>query len=229
MARAPKSRQAILAAAEHTFAEKGLAGARTEQIAAAARVNKAMLHYYFGTKEKLYAAVLDDLLKQFRAQVIEPVEATPDPAAALFEYINDHMDFLAAHPNFPRLVQREMMSGGPNMKNLVRGFQRPLSETLRKVLRAGIRKGEFRRVDVDQTIVSVGGLTAFYFIVAPVIAVIIQGDPLHKKLVAARKRAVFEFIGHGLLRDPKQIQRLTKPLTNPTKRPSGKAGKRARK
>ena len=199
MSRSPQSRAALLNAAETVFSKKGLAGARTEEIARLARANKAMVHYYFSTKEKLYRAVLDNILTQFREQVLTPLASAPSPTAALFLYTGGHMDFLGHHPNFPRLIQREMMSGGPRMRNLIENFQGPLSQALRKILRSGIRRGEFRRVDVDNTLVSIGGLSAFYFIVAPVIQVLLKTDPCSRRLVTRRRRAVFDLLAHGLL------------------------------
>lgn len=228
MARAPKSRHALLAAAERLFAEKGLAGARTEKIAAEAKVNKAMLHYYFDTKEKLYRAVLENLMQQFRTGVIEPVNATKDPAAALFEYVERHIGFLARHPNFPRLVQREMMTGGPRIRVLIQKFQGPLSQTLRTKLRAGIRAGEFRKVDVDHAIVTVGGVTAFYFIVAPVIGLILQSDPLTPKMVARRKRAVLDFIRHGLLTETGKKKFAAQKKTRKSKKATKQQRKRVK-
>ena len=60
----PETARRILAAAERIFAARGLAGARTDEIAQAARVNKAMLYYYFGSKERLYRAVFENLSGQ---------------------------------------------------------------------------------------------------------------------------------------------------------------------
>lgn len=199
MARTPKSRAALLEAAETVFTREGLAGARTEEIARLAGANKAMVHYYFDTKEKLYEAVLHRFLSQFREQVLEPIKSGATPTDSLFIYVDGHMEFLVRHPNFPRLVQREMMTGGPRMRHLIEHFQGPLSRALRKVLRAGIRCGEFRKVDVDNMLLSIGSVTAFHFIIAPVIKILLRIDSFNRKLVARRKAAVFDLLGHGLL------------------------------
>ena len=65
----PATAGRILAAAEAHFAAEGMAGARTEEIATAARANKAMLYYYFGNKRRLHRAVLENLLRQLVKQV----------------------------------------------------------------------------------------------------------------------------------------------------------------
>jgi len=69
--RADQTRTRILEAAVREFSEKGLAGARTEQIAEAAGVNKALLYYYFAGKEALYAAALEDVAQRVVAKSME--------------------------------------------------------------------------------------------------------------------------------------------------------------
>jgi len=69
-ARSAETRAAILSAAEQVFAKAGLAGARTDDIAAAAGVNKALLYYYFKSKRGLYEAVLDDHFREFNRRVL---------------------------------------------------------------------------------------------------------------------------------------------------------------
>src|SRR5580704_12704976 len=97
----PATARRILAAAEQHFAAQGLAGARTEQIATAAHANKAMLYYYFGDKRHLHRAVLEN--------VFQPLRKQASPRERLREFITAYFDFLASHPNYPRLVHREAM------------------------------------------------------------------------------------------------------------------------
>lgn len=202
MPRRGHARAALLAAAERVFAEGGLAGARTEQIAAAAGVNKALLHYYFESKENLHQAVLENLLEQFSASVREPLADRRHPRAALFTYVERHFAFLRAHPNYPALLQRHLMTGGPGLRSVVARYLRPLYRRLGELLRAGIRRREFRTVDIDNTVVSLIALTVFYFAAAPVLSQIFERDIYEPRRVAARQQAVMDFIRHGLLRKP---------------------------
>src|SRR5277367_3059094 len=112
----PAMARRILAAAELQFAEQGMAGARTEEIATAARANKAMLYYYFGNKRRLHRAVLENILRQFRGRVLGTPKKNASASERFFSYISEYFDFLATHPNYPRLVQREAMEAG-------RGFE----------------------------------------------------------------------------------------------------------
>jgi TetR/AcrR family transcriptional regulator len=205
VARGPKkagqaqTAQRILAAAERIFAERGLTGARTEHIAAAAKANKAMLYYYFGSKEQLYRAVLEHLLEELR----EAVEAVPQAGGTaqerLLGAVSAYFDFLATHPNYPPLVQRELMRRGPQLGWVVRDYFRPVHRRLARTIAEGIAGGEFRQVDAESTVYSIIGMTAFYFAGAPVLSLLTGRDLLQPKAVAARKRAVMDFLSHGLM------------------------------
>src|SRR5271157_5694418 len=85
-----QTREAILEAAERIFGDEGLAGARTEAIAAAAGVNKALLYYYFGSKDGLYRAVLEGYLADFNRQALEVLSSECSARSLLLRYINLH-------------------------------------------------------------------------------------------------------------------------------------------
>lgn len=192
------SRTALLVAGERLFAERGLDGARTEEIARAAGVNKALLHYYFGTKEKLYRAVLENLFQQL-VVTLDLALAHPDsPRTTLLRYIDHHFEFLHRHRHYPRLLQREVMSGGPFLRTIAQRYFRPLQRRLARLLRAGIRRGEFRPVDIQNTIISFIGISVFYFAAAPVLKHLLGEDPYCQRRVTARKRAVLDFLRHAL-------------------------------
>ncbi len=198
------SRAAILAAAEHLFAEHGSAGTRTHEIAAAAGVNKAMLHYYFDTKERLYRAVLENLFRELAITARQALGGASSPRTALLRFLDAYFEFLKSHPNYPRLIQREVMSRTPFLRTLASRYFRPLYQNLGRVLRAGIRQRLFRPVDVPNTIVSLIGITVFYFAATPVLAHLFRADPYGESTLAARKRAIFDFAHHALLRNPGQ-------------------------
>ncbi len=221
MARPRSSRSALLVAAERIFAERGLAGARTEEIASAARINNAMLHYYFETKEKLYQAVLENLFQQLLLSLRDPLSRTPAPRAALLGFVDRYINFLQQHPNYPRLLQREIMERGPYLRVVVERYLGPIFSSLARILRAGIRRGEFRSVDVNQTVVSLIAITVFYFAATPVMSLVLGGNAYDARRVAARKRAVVDFVRHGLLRSPHQ-----KPSAATNRKRAKKKGKR---
>src|SRR5512141_1670303 len=90
--RRQNSREAILLAAERIFAEAGLAGARTDAIAAAAGVNKALLYYYFKSKDDLYEAVLERHFRDFSLRAAEVLARKASARETLLEFVSMHFD-----------------------------------------------------------------------------------------------------------------------------------------
>ena len=194
----PATARRILAAAESHFAAQGLAGARTEEIATAAHANKAMLYYYFGDKRRLHRAVLENLTRQLRSSVFAPPKKKLSPRERFFQCVNGYFDFLAAHPNYPRLVQRQAMESGPKFGGMVKELFRPLHREFARTVEEGMARGEFRRVDADQIAMLTIQMTTSYFAAAAVLGRVAGRDLLAPEAVAARKRALLDFLEHGL-------------------------------
>jgi len=194
----PATARRILAAAESHFAAQGLEGARTEEIALAAHANKAMLYYYFGDKKRLHRAVLENLLRQLRSSVFARPKNKLTPRERFFLIVNGYFDFLAAHPNYPRLVQRQAMEAGTGFEWMVKEFFRPLHREFARTVEEAIRAGEFRKVDPDQIALMTLQMTTSYFAAAAVLSRVIGNNLLDPEAVAARKRALLDFLRHGL-------------------------------
>jgi TetR/AcrR family transcriptional regulator len=189
----------ILAAAEQHFAAQGLAGARTEEIALAAHANKAMLYYYFGNKRRLHRAVLENLLRQLRSGVLARPKQKISAREKFFRDVNGYFDFLATHPNYPRLVQRQAMGAGADFKWMVTEFFQPLHREFARTVTEGIAAGEFREVDADQTAQITLQMTTSYFASAAILSRVMGRDLLAPEAVAARKRALLDFLEHALM------------------------------
>jgi TetR/AcrR family transcriptional regulator len=190
----------IVATAEDKFAEQGLAGARMDEIARAAKVNKALLYYYFRSKEELHRFVLETLLSQLSTKVGDAGADAPSPRKRLSAIVDNFFDFVLAHPNYPRLIQREIMSRGPNMGWIVSEYYKPLHGRLVRLIEEGISAGEFRRVDARNAAVTVTSIMVHYFAAAPVLRIVLGHDPLRPQEVAKRREAVQDFLEHGLFR-----------------------------
>ncbi len=198
----PAAARRILDAAEPIFAARGLAGARTEEIAVAARVNKALLYYYFHSKAQLHRAVLERLFRQLHQSIIAAGSASRSPRDRLLAFVNGYFDFVASHPSYPRLVQRQAMESSGQREWMVRSFFRPFHARLSRTIAEGVKAGEFRPVDPSHTVFTIIAMTVFYFAAAPVLRRILDRDPLRPTAVAARKRAILDFLRHGLFTDP---------------------------
>jgi TetR/AcrR family transcriptional regulator len=200
--RSAETRAVILAAAADAFAQSGLAGARTDAIAAAAGVNKAMLYYYFKSKERLYEAVIEDHFAEFNRRALEAL-ASPGPArAVLLNYVGLHFDFITARQRYACIYQQMMMAGGRALERLVRKFFVPRAEALDRLLERGMREGEFRRADRRHTAISIVGLIVFYFSASQVLQHLGQPDAYEGVHLKKRRREVLDFIRYGLFTDP---------------------------
>jgi len=197
-----RARQAILKAALREFAQEGMSGARTDHIARAAHVNKALLYYYFKDKEELYGAVLDQVFSGLSERIVEVLERDLPPREKVLAYAGAHFDYIASSPLYPRVVQREMMragrQGSPHIRRIVERYLRPILARLAELLRAGMESGDFRRVDAMHFVFSIVAMNVFYFSSAPVLTLMTQGDPLAPEAIAARKAAVLDLIAAAL-------------------------------
>jgi TetR/AcrR family transcriptional regulator len=196
------TRAAILAAAEGVFAAAGLAGARIDAIAAAAGVNKALLYYYFASKERLYITVLEEQFREFNRQAVEILTAAGPARAILLRYVGLHFDTISRRGLCAPLHQQLLMAGGRAAAALVRKYAIPRSAALGRLLERGMRDGEFRRADVRHTAVSIVALIVFYFSVSPMVRMLGHADAYSAADLARRKAQVLDFVRHGLFANP---------------------------
>jgi AcrR family transcriptional regulator len=136
----------IMAVATSEFAEKGLAGARIDEIAMRTRTSKRMIYYYFKSKEGLYLAVLEEAYRKIRAiEIGLELEHLP-PGEALRALVRFTFDYQRANQDFVRLVMNENMHKGEYLKQsqTIRRLNAPAIDALRDIYRRGLASGEFR-------------------------------------------------------------------------------------
>jgi TetR/AcrR family transcriptional regulator len=156
---AEDTRIAILDAAERIFAREGLRGARTAEIAESVGVTKAMIHYYFATKERLYTAVLERINRERAVGIdFEALESLA-PVHALEQYVTRLLAQLIERPHTAALFTLE------NIQNAGQyyGTTGASTPTLVKILKRGIAIGDFRAVDPRHAAANVMGTCLHYF------------------------------------------------------------------
>src|ERR1700719_882109 len=201
--RPQESRASILKAAVAEFAEHGIAGARTDTIARAAHVNKALLYYYFKDKDSLYEAVLDHVFGGLRDHVLPLLEGNSSPRQKMLDYVGAYFDYIAANPQFPRVVQAEWMRSGAKsapMQRVAKEYFRPIFRKVSEILRLGTESGDFRPVNPMDFLPSVAAVIVFYFSAAPVIKALTKVDPLSAQRIRERRALVLDFISAALFR-----------------------------
>ena len=202
-----ESRAAILEAAAFEFAEHGIAGARTDTIAREARVNKALLYYYFKDKETLYGAVLDDAFSGLKNAVFQVLDSDLPPREKILAYAGKYFDFIASNQLYPRLMQREMMRAregqSPHIEKVIKNYIQPIFLRVSELLRQGITEGYFRPVNPAHFVQSIVAMIVFYFSSAPMMQKIVGFNPLTPERIAERRASVLDFISAALFQPTK--------------------------
>lgn len=162
---AEASKRALIDAATKHFASRGLEGARIDQIATAAGVNKQLVYHHFGSKDRLYLDVLEEAYNNFRQGDDELELPTLDPVSAIRKLIAANVERMQKHRHFTTLVIDENFHRARHLRHSrqVKEIHAKLLMVIAEVLRRGEREAGFRRgVDPLQLYTSIASLSAFY-------------------------------------------------------------------
>src|SRR6201985_2463093 len=172
-------RKKLLPAARREFAESGLAGARVDEIAHRAGVNKQLVYHYFGDKDALYLAVLEWVYEEIRRKERElNLDGLP-PDQAIRKLIESSFDHLAEHPDFIVLLNDENRGGARHVRGSkkIEALPSPLVSLVSKILGEGVRSGAFRKgVNPVHLYISIAGLSYFFFSNNPTLSAIFGKD-----------------------------------------------------
>jgi len=187
----------ILAVATRDFAEKGLAGARVDEIAAATATSKRMIYYHFGSKEGLYLAVLEAAYARIRAieaglqlEDLAPEDALRKLVAFTFDYQQDNEDFI-------RLVMNENMHRGQYLaqSRTIQELNVPAIDAVRRVYERGVRAKVFRRgIDPVDLHMSISALCFFNVANRHTFSLIFRRDLGTPAALRERRDAIVEMI-----------------------------------
>ncbi|HUL73088.1 MAG TPA: TetR/AcrR family transcriptional regulator [Vicinamibacterales bacterium] len=168
LADAPSTRDRLLTAATEEFAARGFDGAKVDRIAARARVNKAMLYYYFRSKTALYQAILLDLFSGAARAVTAVRERGGPPEVQLHDFIEAVALAALGRPQFPPMWLREIADGGRHLSPPIVARMRCVVETLGAILADGRDAGVFRDVNPFITQIAVVAPLLFFAATGPV-------------------------------------------------------------
>ncbi len=187
----------ILQVAEVEFGEKGLAGARIDEIAEATRTSKRMIYYYFGSKEGLYLAVLEeayrrvrDVESELKLQDLEPEEALRRLVAFTFDH---HLD----HESYIRLVMSENIHRGQYLaqSQRIQELNVPAIAAIRNLYERGVKAGQFRKgLDAVDIHASISALSFFNVSNRHTFGIIFKLDMNSRAYIAQRRENVVEMI-----------------------------------
>jgi TetR/AcrR family transcriptional regulator len=214
--RSEPTRHRILSAAIRIFSKHGMAGARIGTIATAARVNKALLYYYFRDKEALYAAALEDVADKVAESALAVLDLDCSPGERMLRFTLQHFDRILCQQGFQALMQQEMVrvreGRSAALHILAKTAFEPIFLRAKLIAQEGIRTGELCDVDWMQMMYSALGANVFYFLSAPMVRLLAPIDPLEPAAIAARRSAAIGFLGHAIFIDRKRGARLAKKV-----------------
>jgi TetR/AcrR family transcriptional regulator len=198
----------ILAAARTEFIAKGKAGARMHAIAINAGVNKALLHYYFRSKDKLYAAALKDILQSVWTKMRQEVLAqgpAKDLESLVHTWVSTYIRTLASNPDFPLFLFHEISSGGETLEPIAHEILKEFGEVpamLLRTLQADIAAGKIRPIANLHFFLNIAGMCVVTFLAMPLLRKLGSrlGSPieLNEEFIDTRIEAITSMIFHGL-------------------------------
>ena len=166
----PEARTKILTVAEPLFAEHGFDGVGIRQIAAAAGVNGAMIHYYFGNKEQLYIAIIENAASTVRGLIAEAIASATSLEERLMLFVKAYSGYIFGHPHLARILLREMMAGGQHVMKILPKYATANYGMLREAMTEGKQRGELRDIDIDLAPLSLIGMIIVFQLARPLLA-----------------------------------------------------------
>jgi AcrR family transcriptional regulator len=192
-----QTRRDIIEVATDEFADKGLSGARIDEIAARTRTSKRMIYYYFGSKEGLYIAVLEEAYRNIRNIERDLNVDHLSPEQALRELVSFTFDRHQQNPAFVRLVMNENLHSGKYIAQSanIPKLNVPATDTIRRIVERGKKTGAFRQ-DIDPTDLhmSISALCFYSVSNRHTFSTIFKVDMTTPKALAARKKSIISTI-----------------------------------
>src|SRR5277367_6522805 len=231
--RADQTRKNILRAAILEFSAHGLAGARTDAIAESAKVNKALLYYYFKSKHGLYAAAFEEIASAVVERSLAALGGGHSAGERLLRVALNHFDRILTQHEFQSLLQQEMVrfrrGESGDVPLLVKKVFKPLLVMLQETVQEGIRTGELCEFDSLQVVYSMLGANVFYFLSAPMMQFALPFDPFDAAALETRRQAAAQFLGKALFVDRVRGAKIAKRVLADVPMPAVKKDRFGRK
>ncbi|SFF00226.1 TetR/AcrR family transcriptional regulator [Thermophagus xiamenensis] len=195
----------ILKAANRVFEKKGYAGARMQEIADEAGINKALLHYYFRSKEKLFDRIFREAFSQFWPSIEKVTQGGMAGIRDLIKAVIDgYTEILAQRPYLPAFVVGELNRSPERIKELLlaSGIK---PDKIIKIVQDAIDNGEVVNMDPRELLVNIIALSIFPFIARPLVSSMFwKSKGEYDSFLQKRKETVYEFICRSILVNPDQ-------------------------
>jgi AcrR family transcriptional regulator len=190
----------IFDAAQKVFIEKGFNGTRMEGIAQEAGINKSLLHYYYRTKEKLFAAIFAKVADLFIPRIITFIESDAPLFEKIEHFVDTYMDLIMKNPCIPNFIISEINRNPQQIGNMLAEatgiLKHNVYENFSKTIEAEIKKGTIKPIKPEQLVVNMIGLCIFPFVARPILQTILfkSDKKLYDEFIQSRKKEVTSFV-----------------------------------
>jgi TetR/AcrR family transcriptional regulator len=194
----------IFDAAQKVFVNKGFFGARMEEIAQEASINKALLHYYFRTKEKLFNAIFSRVFSQMIPKVLVYLESDAPLISKIEFFIDTYIEMLMKNPFLPNFIISEINRNPDSIAELLGNLtgitKNDAFGKFSELIKKETENGTIRAIAPEQLIVNMIALCVFPFVARPIVqGILFKNDKKQYQLfLESRKKEVTDFIIHSI-------------------------------
>ncbi len=206
------TREKIILAATEIFAEKGKHGATMDEIAKKAKVNKAMIYYFFSNRENMYIETFSYIFKKIIIDMAEKLakklDGVPDPEVMIQIIVKNHIKSFSEDMNHTKILIEALIHNPEEFKKVARDLKNnhfALNSTkkdkhLERFFEKGIENGTLRKIEPTQTLISIMGMILIYFISKPISQIMLDIDVKNEvSFLREREKSIVDLILHGIL------------------------------
>jgi len=180
----------IMDAARDVFHHRGYDGARMQEIADAAGINKALLHYYYRSKEKLFDTLFLEAISRIMPRIIDILQEDIPLEDKIRKFVESYIDLLLANPYMPGFVIRELSSRPERLQHIFSKLKGPDHLRIIEQYDEGVRDGRYLPISGEQFAVTLVASCVFPFVARPVVQFVLQkSESEYQKFLVQRKTA----------------------------------------
>lgn len=185
----------ILKAAQVIFQTKGMDGARMQEIADKANINKAMLHYYYRSKQLLFEAVFNKAFSLLAPELNSILNDDSSIEDKIKNFTDNYIRFMIKHPYLPGFIIQELNRNPKFIEKLKSNVSFPNITKFKTQVKNDIENGTIIPISAEQLFINILSLNVFPFVASPLIKALVNvNDKTYEALLEARKKDVSDFI-----------------------------------
>jgi len=202
-----ESEEKIFFAALEVFSREGKKGARLQEIADRAGMNKALIHYYFRSKDRLYEEVFSFVIRRFFMRLSTAMQADGPFEVMVHNFIDRYVDMLNENPALTLFILRDLSEGAPVMGEKLREVMIPSGKSVPEVFITRFNEaraeGRIRDVDASQTLITLMGACIYFFAGYPALSAILPDiRDRRDEFLEERKQHIFDILFNGIKSRP---------------------------